>query len=206
MNSISPMSVVFATIALSFFGYASADVIAPRELTCQGPFARNSSHAILARTFGDKNVVVQEVEGGEGTKLSASIIYPNDSRRRLEVLWKNENARQDTDMVSILGESQWTVGHGLKLGMTLDEVEALNGVPFEIRNLNLEYGGASISWRGGALSKVPGGCKVSVGFEPVDGSPSAYKKIGYDDLLSNDPSLRAMRPKVMGLGIHYRGN
>jgi hypothetical protein len=205
MNSVSLVSVVVAAAA-SLYGYASADEIAPRDLTCQGPFARDSSHRMLARTFGDKNVVVQEVDGGEGTKLSASIIYPNDPRRRLEVTWKNEKARQGTDMVSIIDESQWTVGHGLKLGMTLDEVEALNGVPFEIRNPSLEYGGALISWRGGTLSKIPGGCKVWVGFEPVDGSPSAYQKIGADDLLSNDPNFRAMRPKVMGLGIHYRGN
>jgi hypothetical protein len=206
--NLSLANVIIASVALSFCGHASAeDIAAPGAVTCQGPFARDSSHLMIARIFGDKNVVVQEVEGGEGTKLSATIIYPNDLRRRLEILWKNENARQGIDVVSILGESQWTVGRDLKLGMTLDEVEALNGGPFEIRNFNLESGGTVMSWRGGALSKNAGGCRVSLGFAPADGTPaSAYQKIGFDDILSNDPTLRALLPKVVGLGIHYRGN
>jgi hypothetical protein len=203
MNSASLVSVVVAAAA-SLYGYASADEIAPRDLTCQGPFARDSSHLILARTFGDKNVVIQEIDEGEGTKDLVTVIYPNDPRRRLTVHWKNENARQGIHSVGTSGESQWTVGRGLKLGMTLDEVEAVNGAPFEIRNFDLEAGGVVMSWRGGALSKIPGGCQIGVTFEPADGSPREYEKLGYDNLHpSNDLGLRAMRPKVTGLGIYY---
>jgi hypothetical protein len=126
-------------------------------------------------------------------------------RRRLEILWKNENPQQGLDSIRIIGESQWTAGRGLKLGLTVDEVEALNQVPFEIRNFNLEYGGAVTSWHGGALSKVPGGCRLAPGFAPTNGTTAnAYQKIGYDDLLSNNPDLGALRLRIIGIVIHYR--
>jgi hypothetical protein len=204
MNSASLVCFVVAAAA-SFCANASANEIAPGELTCQGPFARDSSHLKLERAFGQKNVVIQEVEGVEGQKELLTIIYPNDPRRRLTVFWKNENARQGIDAVRIAIGSHWTVGHGLKLGMTVDEVEVLNGTPFEIGNFYEDHAaGAVTSWRGGELSKIPGGCQIGGAFEPADRSPGAYEKLRHEDLhLSNDPNLRAMRPKITGLGIYY---
>jgi hypothetical protein len=77
--------------------------------------------------------------------------------------------------VVISGESQWTVGHGLKLGMTVDEVEAPSWAPFQIRQFDLEVGGAVMSWRSGALSKIPESCQIAVSFEPADGSSPARR-------------------------------
>jgi len=45
-------------------------------LQCEGAFARDSSHAKLVQAFGKGSVAFLDVEGAEGEKLKASVVYP----------------------------------------------------------------------------------------------------------------------------------
>ncbi len=58
-------------------------------ITCSGAFARDSHHLKLTMTYDRKNVEFGEVDAGAG-KSMASIIYPNDPKRRLEVWWSDD--------------------------------------------------------------------------------------------------------------------
>jgi hypothetical protein len=130
MNSWRSAKGAIAAIAAAFSWCASADqVAAPGAVTCEGPFAGDSSHAKVVDAFGNENVTFQEVGGVEGEKLWATVIYPNDPRRQLEISRKESAARRHLEAIRISGETQWSGGRSVRIGMTLLQIEALNGKP-----------------------------------------------------------------------------
>src|SRR5437016_7971645 len=101
-------------------------------LKCEGPLAKDSSHARLTEAFGAPNVAFMEVDGAEGEKMMASVVFPNDPKRRLEITWKDEAERRSPGMVLAGEGSAWTAGNGLRIGTSLAEVETANGNPFKL--------------------------------------------------------------------------
>src|SRR5262249_54830054 len=92
---------------------------AGRTVACNAAFGPESSHLKLASIFRAQNVVFTDVEGSEGSRVRASVLFPNDSKRRLEVWWQDEGARSGTYLIVISGKSTWVAPKGLKLGMPL---------------------------------------------------------------------------------------
>ena len=62
-------------------------------IACSGPFALDSGNLSLAVAFDSKNVVFAEVDGGPIGKVPASVVFPNDPKRRLEVWWSDPASR-----------------------------------------------------------------------------------------------------------------
>ena len=77
-------------------------------VACSGPFAKDSSHLELATAFNSKNITFADVEAADGTKVPASILFPNDPKRRLEVWWSDRTHRSDIHLIVIGGQSTWT--------------------------------------------------------------------------------------------------
>lgn len=187
----------------------------PRSVACSGPFGRKSSHAALVAAFNAKNLTFAEVEGGpEGSKLMASVLFPNDPKRRLEVLWRDEESRAETHRVVINGKSTWSGPKGLRLGLTLAAVEKINGKPFKLQGADQDSAMAVSDWDGGALADVPGGCLVGVAFtadpkagaaprgETADGETADGEKAG-GEIGSNDAAARALKLTVSEILIGY---
>jgi len=173
-------------------------------VACAGAFAKNSSHLKLAQAYGPLNLTFAEVDGPQNSKLMASVLYPKDPKRHLEVLWNNEAARSDTSLVVINGQSTWTGPKGLRLGLPIAALEKLNGKPFQLAGFDQDNAGAALDWQGGALEKVPGGCKVSVRMTPdpkatEDARTAAAGKV----LMSSDAVVRAVQPKIAEILIGY---
>jgi hypothetical protein len=166
---------------------------APRSIACSGVFGKESTHLKLAVAFDSKNVAFTEVDS-EGGKMMASVVYPNDPKRRLEVVWQNEGARADTSVIVIGGQSGWAGPKGLRLGLPLAALEKLNGKPFKLKGADRSV--AVLDWQGGALDKLPGGCKIGV---HLIGDASAGDK----EMVSNDAELRAMKLKISEILIGY---
>lgn len=174
------------------------------NIRCDGPFSKDTSHAALEKAFGAKNVVFQEVDGPEGSKLNASVVFPNDPKRRLEVLWHDEQARRRPMSIVITGNSAWKA-RGFRIGEPLPAIEKVNGKPFRLAGFEWELGGAARDWQGGALEKLSGGCVLGMRFQP---DPSALqnalsKVAGNRDFLSDSPDMRAVAPKVSELIVGY---
>ncbi len=68
---------------------------APGVIACTGPFAKSVTHASLVKAFGARNVALLDVGTGEGETVKASVIFPRDAARRIEVLWIDEKARRN---------------------------------------------------------------------------------------------------------------
>jgi hypothetical protein len=175
-----------------------------RAVACSGAFARASSHLKLAQVFDSRNVTFGEVAGPAGTTLMASIVYPTDPKRRIEVLWQNEAARTDTSLIVIAGQSQWLGPKGLRLGLALAALEKLNGKPFKLSGFDQQNGGSALDWQGGALAKLPGGCNVGVRLTPDPKAPAdALSAAAGPEFLSNDPVMRAAKPTVSEIIFGY---
>jgi hypothetical protein len=177
---------------------------ASHAVACVGAFAKNSSHLKLAQTFGPLNLTFTEVDGPQNSKIMASVLYPNDPKRHLEVWWTNEAARSDTSLIVINGQSTWTAPKGLHLGLPIAAIEKLNGKPFQLAGFDQDNAGAALDWQGGALDKIPGGCKVSVRVVPdPKASEDARKAAAGKTLMSNDEVVRAVQPKIAEIIIGY---
>ena len=177
---------------------------AAHMVACSGAFAKDSNHLKLAQAFQAKNVEYGEVAGAGGTKLNASILFPKDPKRHLEVLWNDEAARSDTSLIVITGQSTWTGPKGLRLGLTLAALEKLNGKPFKLSGFDQPDGSAVIDWQGGALASLPGGCKVGIKLAPDHkAAADALAAAAGKEFVSNDAKIRAVKPTVAEILLGY---
>jgi len=172
-------------------------------VACSGPFSKDSSMLKLAMVFDSRNVTFTEVDVN-GTKVGASILFSKDPKRRLEIWWSNPS-RSGTYLILINGQSTWSAPGGLKLGMTLADLEKLNHKPFKLKGFDKDNTATVSDWDGGTLSKIPGDCKSGVSLQPdPKASADAVKELTADkEYSSSDPALRELKPKVTEILIGY---
>lgn len=184
---------------------SNAAIAASRIVACSGPFSKDSSNLKLAMVFDSRNVTFEN-ESFSGSTVGASILFAKDPKHRLEIWWQNPASRSGTYLILINGQSTWSAPNGLKLGLTLAELEKLNHKPFKLKGFDKD-GTASVSdWDGGALSKIPGDCKSGVSLKPdAKAAPDAVTALSADkDYSSDDPQMREVKPKVSEILIGYQ--
>jgi hypothetical protein len=175
-----------------------------RAVACNGAFAKDSSNIKLAQVFDAHNVTFSEVDAGSGAKTMASVLFPNDSRKRLEVWWSNPASRSGTYLIVINGQSGWTAPGGVRLGLTLAELEKLNHKPFKLKGFKDNVAVVS-DWDGGKLLDVAGGCKVaaSVRADPKAAEDAVSALAADKEFSSSDEAVRAVKPTVSEILIGY---
>jgi hypothetical protein len=173
-------------------------------VACRGAFAKDSSHLKLAMTYDQKNVEFSEVDAGSG-KTMASIIYPKEPKRRLEIRWSDPDKRKETYLIAINGVSTWTGPDGLHLGLSLTDLEKLNRKPFKLRGFDKEKIAAVTNWDGGTFAALPGDCKAGVLLRAdAKAAIEVIAALPEDgEFSSTDPALRAVRPAVSEILIGY---
>jgi hypothetical protein len=175
-----------------------------RQIACSGPFAKDSSHIRLAQVFGSQNVTFTEVDGPNGSKLQASVLFPKDPKRRLEVLWNNNATRAGTQVIAINGRSAWSGPLGVRLAQPIATIEKLNRKPFRITGFGGD--GANVAdWDGGALAALPGGCKLGLRFvmDQRAKEDARTKAASAKELQSNDTGVREVRASVTEILLGY---
>jgi hypothetical protein len=135
----------------------------------------------------------------------ASVLFPKDPKRRLEVWWLNEASRSNIYLIVLNGQSTWTAPKGLKLGLPLAAIEKLNGKPFKLKGFDKENSSTITDWDGGALAQLPGGCKSGVRLVSDAKSPQEARDAvaGTDDFTSTDAKVRAVKPTVAEIILGY---
>jgi hypothetical protein len=202
-------TIVMATL-LGMFGAVMAQAADPSPdnlvLSCSGPFAKESGAADLAAVFGAVNVREEEVGGAEGESVKATVLYPDDPKRRLEIAWWDEAARRRPSSVRAREEgSLWRVG-GVGIGSDLDAAVAANAAPLTISGFGWDYGGMVTDWNAGRLPKTAGaGCVVQMGFSTEAAGPDRIMGDGVV-LRSDDRDIKAARPTVIDIGIGWPEN
>jgi hypothetical protein len=174
-------------------------------VACSGIFAKDSSHAKLTSAFRSHNVSYAQVETNSGGKAMASVLYPKDPKRRLEVWWSQPATKSDTHLIVINGQSDWIAPGEVHLGLTLADLEKLNGKPFKLSGFDKDQVATLSDWDGGTLSAPAGGCKIGISLRADPKAPAATLAGLRADraYASSDASLRAANPTVSEILVAY---
>jgi hypothetical protein len=174
-------------------------------VACSATFGKDSNHLKLAMDFGFTNVTATDVEAEDGTKVAASVLFPDDPQQRLEVWWANAASHSGIYLIVIGGKSDWTAPGGLRLGLALAELEELNHKSFKLKGFDKNGVATVKDWDGGALASLAGGCNAGLSLR-ADPKVSA-KIIGAlspnKDYASSNPQMRAAKPTVSEILIGY---
>lgn len=185
---------------------AAAQEAASPVLSCTGPLGADTSHAKLVAAFGKDNVVWTRVDGAEGEKIGATVLYPKDAKKRLEFFWADDKKREKLSSIRPARDNKIGAQNGVRPGLTIAEVEKLNGKPFALSGFDWDYGGSVTDWKGGELDKpAPGGCIVSVRFAVPSGVPdkAASAVAGDREFASNAPEMKAAKPIVDSIAFGW---
>lgn len=192
-------------LALSFAALllGSAAPVLSAEIGCDGVFNKDTTLADVEAAFGKENVVTGEVPGPEGSTFIATTVYPGDPEREMQVRWwDEENLTYFAGVTVAAGD---TGPFGLKVGMPIDDVTALNGVPFQLWGFYWDYGGGA-GFETGKLSEVPGDCYINLRFAPAEENlPEAVMNAisGEVQLMSDMPEMDTAKVAVQEINLGY---
>jgi hypothetical protein len=185
-------------------GPKPAPAITPSlSVGCMMPFMSTATRAELAAAFGADNVVQQTVDAPEGERIAVTVLYPNDSKRRAEIVFADDAAGTGLSGVFVAGaDSEWSGPSGIKLGDPVDAVERANGGVFMISGFGWDYGGYVTDWKGGQLQEAAPGCRTVLRFAAGQDSDTS-KATGEKGHQSDSAAMRAAMPKVARFGITW---
>lgn len=173
------------------------------DISCEGAFGADTSEARLKDIYGAANVVTGEVDGPEGTTMLATEVFPDDPEKRMMFVWWNEETLTDVSYVELPPGAGVA---GLTPGMTVKEVEAINGEPFSMMGFWWDYGGFA-GFQSGKLAELPGGCMIQLGFNPAVTDYPATLDVepvsGDRQVESTEPLLETLDVRVESISLGY---
>lgn len=171
-------------------------------LACDGPINGKTTMADLEAMFGKAALTQEAFNGPEGTTAPATVLFKDDAARKASVIWEDETRTRISSVVVQGPEGTgWRGPKGLKLGSTLQEVQAANGRPFQLYGFDWDYGGRVSDLKAGALAPAGTGCTQQFEFEAsAENYESAMGDSTFD---SSDPRMVAARPVVTEFGIGF---
>ncbi len=182
---------------------AAQEKIGLDPATCSGVFGPDSSEALLIEIFGAENVQTGLVPGPEGMEFLATTVFADDPDRRMEFGWWDEDGRTRLSFVEM---APGQIGPlGLHLGMSVADVEAINGEPFEIGGFWWDYGGYGNIFSG-AIEDRDQDCFLSLRFAPTledTGDLDVSSVAGEVLISSHDPMLETLGVRVQVLTLSY---
>jgi hypothetical protein len=178
---------------------------------CAKTFPSNMSAADLRARFGAENVELGEIYLGEGEYEVGTILFPNDSSRRLEILWHDRPGSRFPRSVGVLNsDSSWRTPEGIGVGTDLKSVESRNARPFRLRGYGADGSGITRSWEGGRLGGIKE-CQLqlrlvySYANDPeAESNYSLGRQLETDGVLSSGhPAFQRLNPKVDRMWLVY---
>ncbi|NUO76476.1 MAG: hypothetical protein HOQ32_10715, partial [Lysobacter sp.] len=166
---------------------------ATTALVLPGDFAPDTTPDQLRQRFGAANVRLGKVPGAEGEEFPGVILFPDDPNKRAYLYFQNEQTLQGLSLVRVLDrESTWTLDNGVRMGLPLAELVALNGKPISFYGLEWDYGGTIVDYHGGKLDARKDeqvGRSASLGLRDNgdQGIPNGATPVGEGTYSSADP-------------------
>jgi hypothetical protein len=127
-------------------------------------------------------------------------VFPDQPEKRVEVFWSQEDPKK-VQIIQIHGaKSEWKTAQGVTLGTTLQELEKINGKPFDIMGLGWDFGGTVSDWKGGALQGMTLRCDEPTGQISEEESASIS---GDQVVQSNLPAMQKANPRVTKIVVSF---
>lgn len=173
-----------------------------------GAITRTTSEIDLVRAYGHGNVRTGNINVGEGVTERGTLVFPDEPIKRAAVLWKDLSNNQMPERIQITGsKTLWKTAQGITLGMSLRELERLNGRPFVLTGFGWDYGGTIISWERGALARAfATGGRIILRLRPPSGlTPGALRPVTGDrESRSNHGTMQRLNPRVYQMIIEFK--
>jgi hypothetical protein len=159
----------------------------------------------LRQRYGSQSVAQTRIELGEGETAPGTVLYPGDSLRRLEIIWRDTLARQGPARLILRGhQSRWQVARGISLGTSLQDLERLNGRPFTLAGFGWDYAGVLISWNGGSLDSALAEVKLYLDPGPAQSESAPYSQVlGDREYSSSLPAMQQLNPRVAQIFVDF---
>ena len=175
---------------------AAKPVAVPESWELPGDLGPLTTRLQLDARFGKANVREETFDGAEGSgRQPALVVFPDDPRKRLELVLDADNPDAPIRELRVPSmDSRWHYPSGLRTGISLAELVALNGAPVSFYGLDWDYGGTVQDWHGGKLSNAVG--------TPLFRRVTLTARTGADDnaLPQGDATFRSDDPKWANAG------
>lgn len=182
--------------------------VASDDWTLPGTLGPLTTRHALETRFGKANVRQETFDGAEGIgTYPALVVFPDDPARQLELVLDAEDNDAPIQELRVRAPgSRWHDASGLRTGMTLAELVALNGAPISFYGLEWDYGGTVQDWHGGKLANAAGAPlfrRVTLGARA--GTPADTVPIGDSVFRSDDPRFAGIGAslEVVEFGISW---
>ncbi len=162
-----------------------------------GPITATTTEADLIAHYGAAAVQVDTLVLSEGFVEVGTRLLPG-TPDEVAILW--DEARIHPSVLRISGDStRWRTAEGVTVGMTRQQLERINGMPFDLMGFGSNYAGRSTSWRDGALSGA-----LSVWMErtvtvPKDEMVDLMEQVPFP---SDHPLMRRLNLRVHTVEVH----
>ena len=167
----------------------------------------------LEKKYGANNIIKKAIiETGEGsfetTKLFADTdkevhIYWQDGKEYIQIQDVVVKGRLDEN-AKLKNNSQWISKLGLRLGMKMSEVIALNGKTFTITGIGWDLGGNVVSWEGGKLANKNANVRFNDYSDNMGGlTEKEYSSISGDrEFDTKHPAIQKLNPTVDEFSVY----
>jgi hypothetical protein len=127
------------------------------DFVLPGAFAPDTTVADLESRFGKANVRVGDLPGAEGEVHRGVELFAGDASRQAYVYFQDEQALRGLSRVAVGNDgSRWTLDNGVRIGMPLADLVALNGAAVIFTGFDWDYGGYVSDWSDGKLDPAEG--------------------------------------------------
>ena len=187
--------------AIFAFGQTSPDPWLVLASSDKGAINGKTTREELVRAYGKANVIDRDVDIGEGETEHGTVIFPNDPKRSIEILWQDPDKKTRPTSAQVQGEvSLWKAPHGISLGTSLKQLEQFNGRPFQMAGFAWDYSGTVTSWENGSLAADLDGehGRVIVRLDSRPGTDVSQDEqnqvMGDQDFSSRHPVMQKLNP------------
>ncbi len=180
-----------------------------------GPIVASSTELSLRETFGEKFVVTERIGDEVQTNRYMSFVFRDDLTKAIAISWKDNRNKTLPATISFCWGTPsypgaWRTRSGIRCGMTLRELEALNELPFVLSGYDRDLSGTVISWEGGKLDLElgpKGAFEISVA--PVEGNwrkqltAAERRSLDRHSILSSDAVIQRLNPVVYRMVFRF---
>ncbi len=167
-----------------------------------GLITNSTTEEDLKNIFGEKNITTEKKFEEEGTKEVIRTFVFKGEKNEIMLGWNEKNNIKKVDFVKIIGKegTDWKTQEGITIGTSIDELNKLNGEPFEFYGFAWDFGGRIINWGNGKLAKQKG-MEIFLRMEKQTEGSNRY--LGDKKLKSDEPDLVNFGVKVAVFQIDF---
>ncbi len=163
-----------------------------------GGITPKTTEAELFKLFGKENVTKEKeiYANGDVPPFKGYMIYKGKPDELQIALDPDKKGTISFIMVRNVG-AKWHTAEGIRVGTTLDELNKLNGKPFDFSGLDWDYGGYINDFKGGKLAKLNDVASLRL---THDGN-LAQKFMGDQTVKSDDKGLASGKIRVGEISV-----